>query len=525
MVNVLKYLISKDEKFKDLIITSIEYMASENLLCMKLQYTCDVFLDSDKQYLEKELLTYFNNKFDIECKLKKYLIDEDVIRDYVIKYIEDKFPSVTNNNTKIKRIQSGFYKVVIELNVENYAYLKTLDFEERLNSYLQEITKEEYEIVLKEKNYSEDSNVDILEERFQLINNSDNLQVIDYEPIEIKNIENLIGTLDVDFVYPIASYNTADKVVLAGEISHVRVSEYESRFKNKDGSAKLNKRVNFNLNDGSGKINCVYFPVIADVEKIDSIIDGMRVVVSGELEDREGLLSLKIKSVSKCEFDTYVIEEKPVELKTVNAEYKYIFPKAFENNTQSDFLTGAEKVDQFLMDNDVVVFDLETTGLNVNECEIIEIGAVKMRRGQVIETFDTLIKPTNPIPADATAINNITNEMVQDALSIEKVMQDFYKFIDGCVLVAYNIAYDYGCLKAYGDKNGYVFDHKQVDALKLAKKALPQYKSHKLGKVVKILGITLDNAHRALFDTIATAEVLKVTLNMLSEEDKKVILG
>ena len=235
--------------------------------------------------------------------------------------------------------------------------------------------------------------------------------------------------------------------------------------------------------------------------------------------------SVIVRKIAKCTYEPYVAKEPEIEKKTVNQDYKHIFPRPYTAKLQSDLFDKGEVVDQFLLDNEVVVFDLETTGLNIAECEIIEIGAVKLRAGQIVETFDTLIKPKKPIPPDATAVNNITDEMVEDCLSIEQIFPDFYKFIDGTVLVAYNIDYDYGVLKTFGDKNGYIIANKQVDALKLAKRALPQYKSHKLGKVVKILGITLDNAHRALFDTIATAEVLKVTLNMLSKEDKDQIIN
>ena len=528
MTNLLKFLCTKDEIYKDIIITSVEFLTKQNLLRIKLQYTCDVFSDVDRENLETYILEYFGNSFELECKIKKYLIDEDVIKYYVFKYIQENHPSVCiNGNISIlvNAIESGLYKIKIGLSVENFAYLKALLIEEKLTDYLVTITKEEYEIELYELEQDKFSNIDILEERYQMLNSSDNIKIIDYDPIEIKSIENIIGQVDVDFVYPIASFTSADKVVLAGTISHLRVSEYESKYKNKDGTARISKRVNFLLNDGSEKMSCVYFPVIADLEKIDKIEEGMKIVAIGDLDDRDDRLSCKVKSIAKCEFEPYEKKEKPIELKTVNSNYMYIFPKVYEKTTQSDFLTTSEKIDKFLMENEVVVFDLETTGLNVNECEIIEIGAVKMRNGEVIETFDTLIKPKAPIPPDATAINNITDEMVSECLGIEKVFPDFYKFIDGCVLVAYNIEYDYGCLKAYGDKNGYVINNRQVDALKLAKKALPEYKSHKLGKVVKVLNITLDNAHRALFDTIATAEVLKVTLNMLTDEDKRLLLN
>ena len=77
MINLFKYLHTKDEKYQDLIITSVEYLTKENLLKLKLQYTCDVFSDEYKIKFENDLKEFFDNSFDVECKFKKYFIDEE----------------------------------------------------------------------------------------------------------------------------------------------------------------------------------------------------------------------------------------------------------------------------------------------------------------------------------------------------------------------------------------------------------------------------------------------------------------
>ncbi len=529
MEKFLNYLYSKDEKYKSLIIAGVEYSLDENLLRIKVQYTCDTFSEQDKVTLEYIIKEYFDNKMLIECKLKKYIVDSDVIREYITKFVEAEYPSILSNSKacqiEIEERNSNIYKIEVHVDVENLEYLEVNNFIPKLLEHLSFVTIEEFEIFLVEEDSEEKNDRDILANRYKRLNTNNLGQHIDYTPIEVREIHNVVGEIDVDFVYPIATIQDGEKIVIVGIISRYKTSEFESKFKSKDGKRRQGRRASFVLSDGSDKINCSYFPNVTDEEKLDEFLDGEKVVVVGKVTDTEERGRLcRVRQIAKCDFDMFVKPEPVIELKSVNENYTYIFPKPYCSKTQSYLFTEEEKIDQFLMDNVVVVFDLETTGLNVNECEIIEIGAVKMVEGKIVETFDTLIKPKMPIPKDATAVNNITDEMVENCLYIEDVFPDFYKFIDGAVLVAYNIAYDYGCLKAYGDKNGYIFENKQVDALKLAKKALPGYKSHKLGKVVKLLGINLDNAHRALFDTVATAEVLKVTLNMITEEDKKQIL-
>ena len=163
-----------------------------------------------------------------------------------------------------------------------------------------------------------------------------------------------------------------------------------------------------------------------------------------------------------------------------------------------------------------VSFDLETTGLFFTQHEIIEIGAVKIENGKITETFSTLIKPEGKISEEITKITGITNEMVKDAPSFQNVLGDFYKFCEGCVLVGYNILeFDIKFLNYHANKFGVDFDHKIEDALILARKFCLGLKRYKLKDVCNHLEIVLENAHRALFDTIATAEVFIKLSNYL----------
>jgi DNA polymerase-3 subunit alpha (Gram-positive type) len=153
------------------------------------------------------------------------------------------------------------------------------------------------------------------------------------------------------------------------------------------------------------------------------------------------------------------------------------------------------------------VFDVETTGLDAETCEIIEIGAVKVSGGRIIEKFQTLVKPKKPISSLITDITGITNEMVADAPKIEGVIKDFCLFTKNTILAGYNVGFDVKFIQNAGREFGIKFQNEVQDVMVLARQKV-QCKNYKLLTVVKTLNLTLDNAHRAFFDALATAEVL-----------------
>jgi len=180
--------------------------------------------------------------------------------------------------------------------------------------------------------------------------------------------------------------------------------------------------------------------------------------------------------------------------------------------------------DKVIDETEFVVFDLETTGLNPLNNEIIEIGAVKIKNGEIIDAFSTLIKPEKNISDKITDITGIDNEMVKEQPKFDQVFDKFVEFIDGCPLVAHNMDFDYSFirkpLKKYDIKNKITL----IDTLTLARAVLPKLKNHKLATLVKHFNINLDNHHRALDDSKATAHLFFSLLNENNEfELQKVI--
>lgn len=153
---------------------------------------------------------------------------------------------------------------------------------------------------------------------------------------------------------------------------------------------------------------------------------------------------------------------------------------------------------------DYVVFDLETTGFNPTMDDIIEISAIKVKNGEVIDTFSTLVNPERSIPYHATAVNGITDEMVKKAPVIELALPEFLEFIEDYVLVGHNIhTFDLKFINnVCGEFLGKVVENDYVDTLYMARTYLPGLRHYKLVDVSSYFNISSEGAHRAMNDCI-----------------------
>ena len=153
---------------------------------------------------------------------------------------------------------------------------------------------------------------------------------------------------------------------------------------------------------------------------------------------------------------------------------------------------------------DYVVFDLETTGVNVIKDDIIEISAVKVLGGKVADTFSTLVNPGRPIPYYATQVNGITDEMVEDAPDIREALADFLTFAGDAVLVGHNIqSFDLNFVSNAAEGHlGKTVENDYIDTLYMARSCLPELSHHKLVDVASYFHISAEGAHRALNDCI-----------------------
>ena len=175
------------------------------------------------------------------------------------------------------------------------------------------------------------------------------------------------------------------------------------------------------------------------------------------------------------------------------------------------------------IDSTYCVLDLETTGLSPVTEKITEIGIMKLKDGKVIDEFSCFVNPEKPIPAKVVEVTNITDDMVKDAETIEKVFPKMLEFIEGSVLVAHNADFDIGFLKNNAKTLGFDFDFTYLDTLSLAKEIFPDYKTYKLGRIAKNLGIKVEVAHRALDDVDTTVKVFNVMFEKLKDRGVKTL--
>ena len=170
---------------------------------------------------------------------------------------------------------------------------------------------------------------------------------------------------------------------------------------------------------------------------------------------------------------------------------------------------------QVLDDATYCVLDLETTGISITTEKITEVGIMKVKNGEVIDEFEIFVNPEKPIPQRVVEVTNITDEMVKDAETIDKVFPKILEFVGDSIIVAHNASFDVGFLKHNAKLLGYEFNNTYIDTLPLAKDLFPDLKKYKLGKIADSLGIEVDVAHRALADVDTTVKVFNVMLKKL----------
>ena len=163
-----------------------------------------------------------------------------------------------------------------------------------------------------------------------------------------------------------------------------------------------------------------------------------------------------------------------------------------------------------------VVFDLETTGAKAPPCRITEIGAYRVKGGEVLDKFHTLVNPQTPIPSFIVGLTGINDAMVADAPTFADVAHDFLEFIGDSVLVAHNSGFD---MRFLNHEIGRVFpDYKLANpclcTVQLSRKLLPDIRNHKLVTVAEHYSIDLVDHHRASADAYATAHIF---VNLLTQ--------
>lgn len=194
--------------------------------------------------------------------------------------------------------------------------------------------------------------------------------------------------------------------------------------------------------------------------------------------------------------------------------------EAYFVNDTSGALYGAYNED---FDAETIVFDIETTGLSVQNCKITEIGAVKIKNGEIIDTFNTFVDPQVPIPADIVELTSITDEMVKGAPKVDEAIRMFFDFIGGDkkLLVAHNADFDTGFIRYAAKECGLQFNNPYLDTVALSRYINPSLKKHKLDILAEHYGLGDFNHHRACDDAAMLAAIYFKMIKSMREQDIK----
>lgn len=166
-----------------------------------------------------------------------------------------------------------------------------------------------------------------------------------------------------------------------------------------------------------------------------------------------------------------------------------------------------------------VVFDLETTGFSAEVDRIIEIGAVKIKNGEIVDNFSKFVNPKIPIPFRIEKLTGINDSMVMKAEPIEKILPEFLEFCGDAVMVAHNAGFDTSFIINNAERLGIKYDPTIMDTVLLAQFVIPNLHNYKLDTLCKHLAVSLENHHRAVDDAQATAYIYLKMVKMLEERD------
>ena len=204
-------------------------------------------------------------------------------------------------------------------------------------------------------------------------------------------------------------------------------------------------------------------------------------------------------------------------------EMKLIYGvEAYFVNDSGALVSGCEG---YSINDDIIVFDLETTGLSPDTERITEIGAVKLRGMEIVEEFQTFVNPEKPIPTNITDITGITDEMVADAPSEREALEKFIAFAGKGVLVAHNASFDTSFIRTAAERQGIEYAFTYIDTLALMRAALPHLKNHKLDTVAKEYKLGDFNHHRAIDDAKMLAMIFMTFMKNTQKLGKLEKLG
>lgn len=449
----------------------------------------DRALRAAKKYVPDDL------KFKLE--IKKLTPDDKMIGKKIMQLISEKYIAVASviseEDIEVKKTQNGFHFIVRVMRSVGFGSEMIDGIVEGLQKNFCGVFTGEYEIsdrsaddlVIEEKHENIEYEIPI---RF--------FKIADFRPIEGSEIpESAVYLSDLNFV--------SEHVTICGKIDYIEERSYKR--------ANGQERTYFSilLNDTTSTFRVTYFTRQKSIEKIKLLKQGDAIVCTGKTEMYNGAIRFTAIYIDYGDLPARFVPEKRMS-KPTPKYYSTVHPQPYVDFTQAS-LFAESNLPACLTDNDFVVFDLETTGLNSspaggNMDRIIEIGAYKIHGGVISESFTTFVNPERKLSDEIVRLTGISDEMVKDAPKWPKVMPDFFKFCSGSYLVGHNIAgFDFKFVDYYCAQAGYDLERKIMDTLPLSQELL-FLSNYKLNTVADHFGITF-NHHRAIDDALVTAKI------------------
>ncbi|MDD4686288.1 MAG: exonuclease domain-containing protein [Clostridia bacterium] len=445
-----------------------------------LKLNAKLIIKFKKSYLDKELIiksafNAFKNNYSSLASLisiKNFKVEVNAFNVLIKVYIFSKYLRTYNVNGIKNKLKTHLTK--------NFCAEFEIEFEEGTELNEAEILKNKQEDIIKKLNEIKVTPRYLVTDVVKVIGND-----IEPQPEFFANIN--------------SSKNLA---ILAGRVENLSKKTYKRKQK---GIEVEKYYYSFILNENVKKINCIYFCPKSNIRKMDKITNDNEIIIVANVKVENKVTTAYVKSLSYCKMPKKIVATQIHQ----PTEYKVIFPEKIVSVMQKNlFETNSEFFYNDNIKNNVfVVYDVETTGLEAETCELIEIGAVKIVNGVYTEKFQSLIKPKVRISDFITEITGITNEMVENAPSSEEVIKDFFLFSKDTILAGYNVNFDMKFIEKAANEIGLSFDNEVQDIMVLARQNI-HVGNYKLKTVVNSLGINLVDAHRAYNDAFATAEVL-----------------
>ena len=503
-------ILNQLESYDGLKLKDVVFNKGVRKLTATFLYNPNLFVVADKvEEIETLLRSLVPDNVVVETKFNRTSLDKANIALFILNSITNNFPSLAKNfSLDDIKLDINNTDVCVNLYIDPtiYDFVSNNGRERDIEAKLKENFFAEFKVILNKKlDFVGESVVDAIADSKEF---NDSIKFFENKVLyKIFNVNHIVNKVEYNMALDFSKVNDAmSNCVVCGTLTKFEKRAY-TRKTTRNGRTTEQERIFYTftlMNDGK-YLNGSIFPRIAEEKKCEVVDVGRKVAMFGKFDNYKGRLNFTADSLCVCDFEKYVPK---VEFKHVNQNYHTIIPEPYEDFEQGNmFGQDVSNLSKEILEQDFVVFDFETTGLESAKDEIIEIGAVKISKGKIVSTFSTFVKPSVAIPAEITELTHITDEMVADAPAINYVLPDFYKYCYGCSLVAQNIAFDYGFLSAIGKKMLYNFDNPQYDTMIMARNKLRGLKNYKLGTICDYLGVSLVGAHRAVNDCLATAKV------------------